>query len=73
VAVYVHRVLPRYTAHLAVAGAAIHPLLLAAFIVHDGPLSLQGFSITGMPAVLFAWILGTALAMPRKTQLIVAA
>jgi hypothetical protein len=72
VAVYVHRVLPRYTAHLAIAGAAIHPLLLAAFIVHDGPLSLQGFSITGMPAFLFAWILGTALAMPRETQLIAA-
>jgi hypothetical protein len=69
VAVYVHRVLPRYTAHLAIAGAAVHALLLAAFIVADGPLSLEGFSITGMPAFLFAWILGTALAMPRKTQL----
>jgi hypothetical protein len=68
VAVYVHRVLPRYTAHLAIAAAAIHPLLLAAFIVHDGPLSLEGFSITGMPAFLFAWILGTALAMPREVQ-----
>jgi hypothetical protein len=68
VAVYVHRVLPRYTAHLAIAAAAIHPLLLAAFIAHDGPLSLEGFSITGMPALLFAWILGTALAMPREAQ-----
>lgn len=68
VAVYVHRVLPRYTAHLAIAGAAIHPLLLAAFIVHDGPFSLEGSSITAMPAFLFAWILGTALAMPRKAQ-----
>lgn len=68
IAVYVHQVLPRYTAHLALAGAAIHPLLLAAFIVKDGPLSLQGFSITAMPAVLFAWILATALAMPRHVQ-----
>jgi hypothetical protein len=68
VAVYVHRVLPRYTAHLATAAAAIHPVLLAAFIVHDGPLSLEGFSIAGMPAFLFAWILGTALAMPREAQ-----
>jgi hypothetical protein len=68
VAVYVHRVLARYTAHLAIAAAAIHPLLLAAFITHDGPLSLEGFSITGMPAFLFAWILGTALAMPRQAQ-----
>jgi hypothetical protein len=68
VGVYVHQVLPRYTAHLAMAGAAVHPLLLAAFIVDDGPLSLEGFSITGMPAFLFAWILGTALAMPRQPQ-----
>lgn len=68
VAVYAHRVLPRYTAHLGIAAAAIHPLLLAAFIVHNGPLSLEGFSITGMPAFLFAWILGTALAMPREAQ-----
>jgi hypothetical protein len=66
--VYVHRVLPRYTAHLAIAAAAIHPLLLAAFVVHDGPLSLEGFSITAMPAFLFTWILGTALAMPREAQ-----
>lgn len=68
VAVYGHQVLPRYTAHLAIVGAAIHPLLLAAFIVEEGPLSLQGFSITAMPAFLFAWILGTALAMPRAAQ-----
>jgi hypothetical protein len=68
VAVYVHRALPRYTAHLAIAAAAIHPLLLAAFIVKDGPLSLQGLSITAMPTFLFAWILGTALAMPREAQ-----
>lgn len=68
VAVYVHQVLPRYAAHLATAAAVIHPLLLAAFIVHDGPLSLEGFSITGMPAVLFAWIFGTAVAMPRDVQ-----
>lgn len=65
-AVYRHRVLPRYTAHLAIAGAAVHPLLLAAFIIEDGPLSLQGLSITAMPAFLFAWILGTALGMPRQ-------
>jgi len=68
VAVYSQRVLPRYTAHLAIAAAGVHPLLLAAFIVDDGPLSLQGFSITAMPAFLFAWILGTALAMPRDAR-----
>ncbi|MBV9722076.1 MAG: hypothetical protein JO082_09175 [Mycobacterium sp.] len=69
VAVYGHRMLPRYTAHLAIAAAAIHPLLLAAFIVHDGPLSLEGLSTTtGIPFFLFAWILGTALAMPREAR-----
>lgn len=66
VAVYNHRVLPLYTAHLALVAAVVHPLLLLAFIVEDGPLSLEGFSITGMPGLLFAWILGTALAMPHR-------
>jgi hypothetical protein len=64
-AVYAYRVLPRYTAHLATVGAVVHPLLLVTFIVREGPLSLEGVSITAMPAFLFAWILGTALAMPR--------
>lgn len=68
VAVYAHHVLPRYSAYLAFVGAAIHPLLLAAFIVDDGPLSMEGFSITAMPTFLFAWILATAVAMPRKAQ-----
>ena len=64
-AVYGYGVLPRYTGHLAVAGAVTHPVLLATFIVRDGPMSLEGVSITAMPAFLFAWILGTAFAMPR--------
>jgi len=69
VAVYFYRTLPRYTAHLAITAAAVHPLLLVAFIAHDGPLSLEGFSTTaGIPFFLFAWILGTALAMPREAQ-----
>jgi hypothetical protein len=68
VAVYLHQALPRYTAHLAAAGAAVHPLLLVTFIVRDGPFSLEGISITAMPALLFAWILGTALAMPRSAN-----
>jgi hypothetical protein len=66
VAVYRYRVLPRSTAHLAVVATAGHLLLLAAFIAHDGPLSLEGFLITwGIPVLLFAWILQTARAMPR--------
>jgi hypothetical protein len=68
VAVYAHRVLPRFSAHFAVAAAAAHPLLLVTFIVRGGPLSLEGFSITAIPALLFSWILATALAMPRETQ-----
>jgi hypothetical protein len=67
-AVYTHPVLPRYTAHLAMAGAAVHPLLLMTFIVRDGPLSLEGISITAMPAFLFAWILGTAPATPHNSS-----
>jgi hypothetical protein len=69
VAVYRYRVLPRSTAHLAITAAAGHLLLLAAFIAHDGPLSLEGFLITwGIPILLFAWILRTALAMPRQPR-----
>lgn len=67
-AVYAHRVLPTYTGHLALTVAVTHPFLLMAFIVREGPLSLQGLSITAMPAFLFAWILGTALAMPRGIE-----
>jgi hypothetical protein len=69
VAVYLHQVLPTYTAHLAVLAAAAHPVLLAAFVAEDGPLSLEGLSTTtGIPILLFAWILASALAMPRKLQ-----
>lgn len=65
VAVYTRQALPRYTGHLALAAAMVHPLLLLSFVVRSGPLSLEGFPITAMPALLFVWILGTALAMPR--------
>jgi hypothetical protein len=69
IAVYVYQMLPRSTAHLAILAAAGHLLLLAAFIAHDGPFSLQGFAITGgIPILLFAWILRTALAMSRDAQ-----
>jgi hypothetical protein len=66
-AVYIHQTLPRYTAHLAIAAAAAHLVLPVAFVVSDGPLSLEGLSTTtGIPTLLFAWILATALAMPRQ-------
>jgi hypothetical protein len=63
-AVYRTRALPTHTAHLAVAAAIAHLLLLLAFIAPTGPLSLEGFSIIGIPGLLWAWILVTALAIP---------
>lgn len=69
VAVYVHRMLPRSTAHLAVIATAGHLSLIAAFIAHGGLLSLEGLLTTaGIPILLFAWILRTALAMPRQAH-----
>jgi len=57
--------LPRWTASLAALGAAAHVALLASFVVGDGFFSLQGQVITAIPATLFAWILGTGIAMVR--------
>ncbi|RPA66369.1 hypothetical protein EF294_00935 [Gordonia oryzae] len=68
IAVYVHRVLPRWAGHLALATAVVHPVLLATLTIRGGPLSLEGFAIAAMPAFLFVWILGTALAMPRSSE-----
>jgi hypothetical protein len=69
IAVYAHRMLPRSTAHIAVAAVAAHLLFLAVFIVRGGPLSLETFSTIGLiPLFLFAWILATALAIPRETK-----
>jgi hypothetical protein len=69
VAVYRHRILPPSTAHLAVVAAGAHALLLAAFIAHDGPFSIEGLAITtAIPALLFAWIMQTAQAMRHETQ-----
>ncbi|CAJ1506168.1 hypothetical protein MU0083_003878 [[Mycobacterium] kokjensenii] len=68
VAVYTRRVLPAYAGHLALAAVAVHPLLLLAFVIPSGPLSLEGPTIMVMPVFLCAWILGTALAMPRSAE-----
>jgi hypothetical protein len=59
-------VLPRYTGHLALVAAAAHVLLLLAFVVPSGPLSLQGFSIVGIPALLWLWIIVTAVSLPKS-------
>ncbi|WP_445167017.1 hypothetical protein ACTXG7_24840 [Mycolicibacterium sp. Dal123E01] len=69
IAVYRHRVLPLSTAHVGIVAAAAHLFLIVGFIAHDGPLSLEGFLVTwGIPILLFAWILRTALAMPRNPR-----
>jgi hypothetical protein len=55
--------LPRWTAMLAVLGAAAHVALLASFVVTDGFFSLEGQVITAIPATLFLWIIGTGFTM----------
>ncbi len=65
IAVYTRRVLPRYTAHVAAAAAALHLLFLVVFGIRGGPLSLESYSIWVIPLSLFAWIIVTARAMPR--------
>jgi hypothetical protein len=49
--------------------AAAHVLLLAAFIAHDGPFSIEGLAITtSIPILLFAWIMQPAQAMRGQAQ-----
>lgn len=56
-------VLPRWTAWLGVAGALAHVAVLGSFMVSEGFFSLEGQIITAIPATLFVWIIGTAIAM----------
>src|SRR5690349_20068421 len=63
IAVYEHRTMPRRTAHLAAAAGVGHVLLLLSFVVPTGFFSLQGGVITAIPALLFAWIAYTGVAM----------
>jgi hypothetical protein len=60
---YRTRFMPRWTAELAVVGAVAHMLLLASFVVRSGFFSLAGGVTILIPATLFTWITGTALAM----------
>lgn len=57
--------LPRRTAELAILTAAAHVLVIASLVTPRGILSLEGPLITAMPALLFAWILTTALTLRR--------
>jgi hypothetical protein len=55
--------LPRFTAWLAAVAAAAHVLLLFSLVIPRGVFSLEGQVITVVPALLFAWILATSIAM----------
>lgn len=57
--------LPQRTAELAILTAGAHVLLLASLVTPRGVLSLEGPLITVTPALLFAWILTTALTLGR--------
>jgi len=61
-------VLPRWTAWLGVLGAVAHVLLFASFVVSEGFFSLEGEVILAIPATLFAWIIGTGIAMLRAER-----
>jgi hypothetical protein len=57
--------LPRWTAWVAAVGAAAHLVLLASLLITSGFLSLEGGVTIAIPATLFAWILGTSIALLR--------
>lgn len=57
------RGIPGWTASLALLAAVAHVALLASFVVAYGFFSLQGGVIIAIPATLFAWIVGTSMAM----------
>jgi hypothetical protein len=55
--------LPRWTAWVAAVAALAHLVLLASLLITSGFFSLEGGVIIAIPATLFAWILGTSVAM----------
>ena len=55
--------LPRWTALLGVVAALAHIMLLASLLITSGFFSLEGGVTIAIPAVLFAWIVGTSIAM----------
>lgn len=68
VGAYRDHVLPRHTAHLAASSAAAHTVLLLSFIAPGGFLSLEGPVIVVIPALLWAWILATGIALIRANR-----
>jgi hypothetical protein len=63
VQVFRDRRLPGWTAWLAAVAALAHLALIASFVVRTGFFSLEGWVTTAIPATLFAWIMGTSIAM----------
>jgi hypothetical protein len=66
--IYRYRWLRRYTADLAAVTAAAHVLLLLSFVANTGFFSLEGAVITVIPALLWAWILITGVALMRSAD-----
>ena len=60
--------LPTWSAWVAVVAALAHLVLLASLVITSGFFSLEGGVIIAIPAVLFAWILGTSIAMITVNQ-----
>ncbi|MGN6254481.1 MAG: hypothetical protein ACTHO8_05805 [Solirubrobacterales bacterium] len=61
--------LPKWTAWLALAVALAHLLLLASLAIRSGFFSLEGGVTIAIPAILFAWILATSIAMLTKKSM----
>jgi len=56
-----------WTAWLAIVAALAHLVLLASLVITSGFFSLEGGVIIAVPALLFAWILGTSVVLLRTT------
>ena len=65
VVVWRSRTLPVWTAWIAVVAATAHLFIAATFLFDSGFLSLEGQVITWIPATMFAWIVGTSVALLR--------
>jgi hypothetical protein len=57
--------LARWTAWLAIVGAAAHVVITGSFFPRTGFFSLEGDVIVWVPATFFAWILATSVALLR--------
>lgn len=69
-AAVVHRsgCLPGWTALLAGVAALAHIVLLASLVISSGFFSLEGGVTIAIPGTLFAWIVGTSLALMTGAQ-----